>query len=109
MEGDDPLIERETFSDKAAEGGQLEKSTMDSADSLGGGFLALGVKGSAPRAVTCAGRLAPTEYLEPVQGYVPYRHNTLLLRQYNMQGGQNCLLEAMMAATGMGIAALVNV
>ena len=53
------------------------------------------------------GGLAPTVCLAPDErGYVPYRHDTLLLRSYDAGDGRNCLLEALMAATGMLIGEL---
>ena len=70
----------------------------------GGTFSSLNVKGCPAKELVCADRMAPTHQLEPVEGYVPYRHDTLLLRA--LFGMTNCLLEAMMAATGMGITEL---
>ena len=77
------------------------------ADGVGGKFLSLDVKGCKAREGACADRLAPTAYLTPdAAGYVPYRSDTLLVKAYDANGGGNCLLEGMMAATGMGVGAL---
>ena len=76
------------------------------ADGVGGKFLSLDVKGCKANELVCADRLAPTAYLTPVEGYVPYRSDTLLVKTYDAMGGGNCLLEGMMVATGMGVGAL---
>jgi hypothetical protein len=39
-------------------------------------------------------------------GYVAYCHNLLLIRVYNTNGGNKGLIEALMAATGMGVSKL---
>ena len=75
------------------------------ADGKGGKFLPLTVKGDAAKEMVTADRLAPEHRLEPdARGMVPYRHDTLLLR--SLPGMGNCLLEAMMTATGMGVGEL---
>ena len=70
----------------------------------GGGFLPLNIKGCPAKELVCTDRRAPIHRLVPIEGYVSYRHNTLLLR--TLFGMTNCLLEAMMTATGMGITEL---
>ena len=79
----------------------------NAADALGGHFLSLDVKGCKSKELVCADYLAPTGYLVPDgRGYIPFRHNTLLLRAYDANGGGNCLLEGLMVASGMGISKL---
>ena len=71
----------------------------------GGKFLALSVRGCADREVACADKRAPTHRLDVEEGYVPYRHDTLVLRKYSAGTGRNCLLEALMAGTGFASSA----
>ena len=91
---------------RAAE--QLERSQLEQpqvGSRRGGKFLPLNIKGCPAKELVCADRLAPPHELTPsAEGYVPYRHDTLLLR--TLFGMTNCLLEAMMSATGMGITEL---
>ena len=69
----------------------------------GGWFLALPLDAVVSKKVVDM-PTAPTTPLAPdASGYVPYRHDTLLLRKYEARGGRNCLMEAMMVATGLGI------
>ena len=89
----------------ASRGSGEEGAASDPANGSGGGFLSLEVAGAGCKLV-CDARLAPTYYMAPDQGYVQYRHDTLLLRPYTVGAGKNCLLEGMMAATGLGIGAL---
>ena len=89
----------------ASRGSGEEGAASDPANGSGGGFLPLEVEGAGCKLV-CDTRLAPTYYMAPDQGYVQYRHDTLLLRPYTVGAGKNCLLEGMMAATGLGIGAL---
>ena len=63
---------------------------------MGGHFLSLNVKGCKANELACSDRLAPTAYLTPVEGYVPYRSDTLLVKAYDAHGGGNCLLEGML-------------
>ena len=89
----------------ASRGSGEEGAASSPANGSGGGFLSLEVAGAGCKLV-CDTRLAPTYYMAPDQGYVQYRHDTLLLRPYTVGAGKNCLLEGMMAATGLGIGAL---
>ena len=81
----------------------IAEAAQPAADSLGGEFLSQNVKGSKAKEIVCAYRLAPVDYIPPVEGYIPYRHDTCLQRQYSSHGGRNCLMEGLMFATGMGV------
>jgi len=80
---------------------------MNHNDSPDGTFLSLDVKGCKDRQIVCADRVAPTHKLElDENGYVPYRHDTLLVKQYSAGKGGNCLLEALVTASGMHVGEL---
>ena len=74
------------------------------ANSRGGRFLPLGVKGKTDQELACADRLASRDPFEVDKaGYVSHRHDTMFVKAY---GVGNCLLEGMMFATGNSISEL---